>query len=133
MILLKQNTVNKVVATLREKATIVAPFYLFEVISQDTKESKIFTASDVSANLVRYNEFNIELTSTTEDLLNGVVKLPLKGFYDYVIYSQEVETNLDLANVTEIVEKGKIYVEDTATPQKEIYNGGQKTKTVYNG
>ena len=133
MILLKQNTVNKVVATLREKATIVAPFYLFEVISQDTKESKIFTASDVSANLVRYNEFNIELTSTTEDLLSGVVKLPLKGFYDYVIYSQESETNLDLANITEIVEKGKIYVEDTATPQKEIYNGGQRTKTVYNG
>ena len=133
MIVLNQGETTKAIFTLREKATIAAPFYLFEVISIDTKESKIFTASDVSTNIPRYNAFNIELVSDTEDLLNGVVKLPLKGFYDYVIYSQEVETNLDLANVTEIVEKGKIYVEDTATPQKEIYNGGQRTKTVYNG
>tara|TARA_R110002049_G_scaffold123257_1_gene278353 strand:- start:133 stop:534 length:402 start_codon:yes stop_codon:yes gene_type:complete len=131
MILLKQGETTKATFTLREKATIAAPFYLFEVISIDTKESKIFTVSDVSTNIPRYNAFNIELASDSEDLLNGIVKLPLKGFYDYVIYSQENETNLDLENVTEIVEKGKIYVDGDATKQKTIYNGDRKTRTVY--
>ena len=131
MIVLNQGETTKAIFTLREKATIAAPFYLFEVISIDTKESKIFTAIDVSTNIPRYNAFNIELTSDTEDLLNGVVKLPLKGFYDYIIYSQESETNLDLANVTEVVEKGKIYVDGNATKEKTIYNGDRKTRTVY--
>ena len=133
MILLNQNNVNSSIFTLSEKTTIVNPYYLFEFISQDTNISKIFTAADISTSKGRYNEFNIELTTGTEDLLNGVVNLPLKGFYDYKIYSQANETNLDLANVSELVEVGRIYIQDTATPIKEVYDAGQKTKTVYNG
>ena len=83
MILLQQDTVNSVVVTLTELTTISNPFYLFEFISGDTNESKIFVADDVSTSKSRYNEFNIELTSGIEDLLNGVIKLPLKGFYQY--------------------------------------------------
>ena len=106
---------------------------MFEFVSDDTNESKIFTSSDVSTNKGRYNEFNIELTSGSEDLLNGVVKLPLKGFYHYHIYSQVSETNLDLSNITELVEIGKVYVNGNVKPELEVYNQGNKTKTVYNG
>ena len=133
MILLQQNTVNSAIFTLSETTTIVNPYYLFEFISQDTNQSKIFTCADVSTSKVRYNEFNIELTTSAEDLLNGVVNLPIKGFYDYKVYSQVSETNLDLNNVAELVEVGRIYIEDTAMPVKEVYDAGQKTKTVYNG
>ena len=133
MILLQQNTVNSAIFTLSETTTIVNPYYLFELISQDTNQSKIFTCADVSTSKVRYNEFNIELTTSAEDLLNGVVNLPIKGFYDYKVYSQVSETNLDLNNVAELVEVGRIYIEDTAMPVKEVYDAGQKTKTVYNG
>lgn len=133
MILLQQNNVNSVIFTLSEKTTIVNPYYLFEFISQDTNISKIFTAADISTSKARYNEFNIELTTGAEDLLNGVVNLPLKGFYDYKIYSQASDTNLDINNVSELVEVGRIYIEDTAQPIKEVYDAGQKTKTVYNG
>lgn len=133
MIRLEQDTINKVVVTLKELTTISDPYYLFEFISDDTNVSKIFTTANVSTNVNRYDEFNIELTSSTEDLLNGVVKLPLKGFYQYNIYSQVSETNLDLANVTELVEVGKVYINDIVTPVKTTYSGGQKTRTVYNG
>ena len=133
MIKLEQNTVNDVVLTLREMTTISNPFYLFEFVSDDTNESKVFTASDVSTNKGRYNEFKIELSDGTEDLLNGVIKLPLKGFYQYHIYSQVSETNLDLANITELVEVGKVYVNGDIKPSLEVYTDGNKTKTVYNG
>ena len=133
MILLEQNTINKVVVTLREFTTISNPYYLFEFISDDTNEPLIFTTADISTNKTRYNEFNIELTTSTEDLLNGVVKMPLKGYYTYNIYSQVSATNLYLANITELVEVGKVYVNDTIKPVKTTYNGEDNTKTVYNG
>lgn len=133
MVLLEQNKVNEAILTLREKTTLVVPFYLFVFTSTDTKEEKIFTASETSTKLERFNSFNIELTSGVEDLLSGVVKLPFKGFYDYIIYSQESETNLDLANITEEVERGKVYVDDNVAKPKTVYNGETRTKTVYNG
>lgn len=133
MIRLEQDTINRVVVTLKELTTISDPYYLFEFISDDTNVSKIFTTANLSTNVSRYDEFNIELTSSTEDLLNGVIKLPLKGFYKYNIYSQVSATNLDLDNVTELVEVGKVYINDTVNPVKTTYNGGQKTRTVYNG
>ena len=133
MIFLEQNTINKTVLTLSELTTIENAFFLFEFVSDDTNESKIFTGVDISINLSRYNEFNIELTAGSEDLLNSIVKLPLKGFYKYNIYSQVTEGNLDINNVTELVEVGKVYVNDTVKPIKTAYDGGNNTKVVYNG
>jgi hypothetical protein len=133
MVQLEQNILNDVVVTLREMTTISNPYYLFEFISDDTNEAKIFTGVDISPNVNRYNEFTIELTSGAEDLLNSVITLPIKGFYTYSIYSQVDQTNLDIANITELVEMGKVYVNDTVKPVKKSYAGGNKTKVVYNG
>ena len=133
MILLQQNTVNDVVLTLRELTTISSPFYLFVFTSDDTNISKIFTGVDISTNVNTYNEFNIELTSGVEDLSNSVINLPYKGYYTYNIYSMVTEWNLDINNVTELVESGKVYVNDTIKPVKTTYTGGNNTKAVYNG
>ena len=133
MIQLQQNTVNEAIFTLREMTTISNPYYLFEFISQDTNESKIFTGLETSLNVNRYNKFNIELTDGAEDLLDSVIKLPIKGFYTYNVYSQVIATNLDLANITELVEMGKVYINDTVNPVKKSYTGGNNSKVVYNG
>ena len=72
MIKLTKNKINRVAVTLTENVTLPAPtYFLFEFISDDTNKSKIFTAPDVSSNICRYNEFEIELTTGPEDLLNG--------------------------------------------------------------
>ena len=131
MIRLQQNTVNNVILTLNELTTIDAPYYLFQFISDDTNDQKVFTGVDISTNKNRFNEFNIGLTTSSEDLLNSVVKLPLKGFYKYNVYSQVSSTNLDLNNITDLVETGKVYIDDTATPEKIIYSGGTDNKIVY--
>ena len=133
MILLDQDTINQSVFTLSELTTIENPYYLFEFISDDSNDSVIFTGVDVSTNKSRYNKFEIELTSSTEDLLNSVIKLPLKGFYKYNVYSQVSATNLDLANVTKLVETGKAYVLDVVSIITETYTGGNNDKIVYNG
>ena len=132
MIYLIQNTSNTVVLTLQEATTISSPYYVFEFISDDTDISKIFTGLDVSTNVVRYNEFVIELNAV-EDLNNSVIDLPLKGFYTYNIYSTAVLNDLDLNNVTELVEVGKVYVDGSEQLTKVTYSEGNNTKVVYNG
>jgi len=131
MIYLKQNNVNTVILTLTEKTTITSPFYLFEFVSNSTKQTVYFTGSDISTNKTRYNEFNIELTTGVSDLLNSVLNLDPNGFYSYSVYSQESPTNLDINNITELVETGKVYVVPEFEETKTVYLDGQKTKIVY--
>ena len=133
MIRLEPNTVNSVVVTLTELATLATPYYLFEFIKDDTNETKIFTASNVSASKSRYDEFNITTTTGTENLLNGVIDLKTKGYYTYNIYEQVSSTNLDLANITSLVEVGKVYMNDVKNPVRKEYEDQTNTKKVYNG
>ena len=132
MIKLIQNTSNTVVLTLREVTTLAVPYYVFNFVSDDTNISKVFTGVDISTNVNRYNEFVIELNSV-EDLDNSIIDLPLKGFYKYQIYSTAVLNDLDLNNVTELVESGKVYVDGLEQLTKVIYSDGNDTKVVYNG
>jgi hypothetical protein len=133
MIRLEPNTVNSVVVTLNELATLATPFYLFEFIKDDTNETKIFTATNVSTSRSRYDEFNITTTTGTEDLLNGVIDLKTKGYYTYNIYEQVSSTNLNLANITSLVEVGKVYMNDVKNPVRKEYEDQTNTKKVYNG
>lgn len=133
MILLNQDTTNTVILTLKEKTSLAVPYYLFEFICDNTKEITYFTSVDISTNKDRFNSFVLELTTLTPDLLNSVLNYPLNGFYSYNIYSQVSATNLDVNNITEIVESGKVLVQGDSSPVTTTYNGGQQTKTVYNG
>ena len=131
MIKLVENTSTNVVLTLREVTTLTTPYYVFEFINDDTNISKIFTGVDISTNVNRYNEFVIELNST-EDLNDSIVDLE-KGFYKYKIYSTAVLNDLDLDNITELVESGKVYVDGSNQLTKTTYTSGNDTKVVYNG
>lgn len=132
MIRLTQNTSSNVVLTLSEVTTLSNPYYVFEFISDDTNISKVFTGVDISSNISRYNEFVIEL-NTVEDLNNSIIDLKTKGFYRYKIYSTAILNDLDLNNVTELVESGKVYVKGLEQISKVTYSGGNDTKVVYNG
>jgi hypothetical protein len=114
MIRINKGQVNDVILTLTEKATITNPDYLFKFFHQLTGEIKIFAASDLSTSTIRYNEFDIEETST-EDLYIGKVELK-EGFHQYTIYemTQASPADLDPDNAIGIVEVGKVLVTGTA-------------------
>jgi hypothetical protein len=135
MIYLNEDTINIVALTLTEKSTIVEVpvYYLFEFISDDTNDTKLFTAQDTSTNKNRYNRFNIEVTNGAEDLLTGVINLPTKGYYKYNVYEQTDETNLLIANTTSLVENGKVYLDGAVKPVISDYTDESKQKYVYNG
>jgi len=123
MIKLIKNQTNRVIVTASENATLSAPVYfLFELISDDTKFAKVFTANDISNNICRYNEFLVEVTDGAEDLLNGVINLNINGYYKYNVYQMSDATNLDIASTSGIVETGKLYLKGDLKPVTTSYN-----------
>ena len=123
MIVLNKNSTSKIVLTLSENVTLTAPIYfLFEIISDDTKESVFFTAEDISSNVCRYNEFDITLTSGATDNTIGLINLELNGYYKYNVYQQDIEFNLDPTLTSGIIENGKLYVKGDIKPVKSTYN-----------
>tara|TARA_R110000737_G_C14267044_1_gene429669 strand:+ start:80 stop:490 length:411 start_codon:yes stop_codon:yes gene_type:complete len=128
MIKLIKDTANRVVVTASENVTLVAPVYfLFEFISDDTLESKFFTAEDISTNICRYNEFTVTTIGATgtEDLLDGVINIPLNGYSKYNVYQMDSPTNLDPALTGGIVENGKVYFEGTSKPITTAYDDNE--------
>jgi len=131
MIKLIKNQTNRVIVTASENATLSAPVYfLFELISDDTKFAKVFTANDISNNICRYNEFLVEVTDGAEDLLNGVINLNINGYYKYNVYQMLDATNLDIASTSGIVETGKLYLKGDLKPVTTSYNDNEDNNYI---
>jgi len=131
MIKLIKNQTNRVIVTASENVTLSAPVYfLFELISDDTKFAKVFTANDISNNICRYNEFLVEVTDGAEDLLNGVINLNINGYYKYNVYQMSDATNLDIASASGIVETGKLYLKGDLKPVTTSYNDNEDNNYI---
>lgn len=121
---------NFLIFTLSEKVTLTNPYYLFIFKHQVLMSSVNFIASDVSGFPTRYNKFLITETTGSVNLTSGVVSLPETGFYEYAIYEQTSSSNLNLANVTGLLEIGIVKVESTLPIYNE-YDNQSKTIITY--
>jgi hypothetical protein len=107
---LVKNSINmNVDLTLAEKTTIDPVFYLFEFQNDYTKVKSYAIFTDVSIPGVqreRTNLFNIEVVDTV--VAPNQVKLGNVGLYNYIVYEQSSDSNLDPALATGIVERGRL-------------------------
>lgn len=129
MILLKPNIVNKVALTLWERATIIAPYYLFTLTSKQSKQVVSFIGVDSTTHVYRYNLFLIEVKSNP-NLLNNEVNLTLGDEYDYVIREQSSSTNLNPSLAGGIVEVGILTYNNQYATRTE-YERGYTPRAVY--
>lgn len=121
---------NFLIFTLSEKVTLTNPYYLFSFKHQVLMSSVNFIASDVSGFPTRFNKFLITETTGSVNLTSGVVSLPETGFYEYAIYEQTSSSNLNIANVTGLLEIGMVKVESTLPIYNE-YDNQSKTIITY--
>ena len=121
---------NFLIFTLSEKVTLTNPYYLFSFKHQVLMSSVNFIASDVSGFPTRFNKFLITETTGSVNLTSGVVSLPETGFYEYAIYEQTSSSNLNVANVTGLLEIGMVKVE-TTLPIYNEYDNQSKTIITY--
>ena len=124
---------NNVCLTLTEKTTVAVPIYLFSFTHPQSGTNKTFISADISIYKDRYNEFLITEKQVNPNNLLGEVFLKFEGYWNYEVYAQTSNSNLIVANATELVEKGKVYVVPAVVtdnaPTTSIYD----TITTFNG
>lgn len=112
MIYLNKNSTNRLALTLNELSEIYksggTPYYLFQFENSQTKDLTYFNPISISANS-RANIFEI-IDGNTPNYSGGTVDL-ITGFYEYRIYEQSTQYNLQLSGTTSIVEYGKAFVQ----------------------
>lgn len=102
--------------------------YLFKLVHRMSKE-EFFFVGDVVVDNPRYTR--IDVATNTDDTNN--VLLTDTGYYDYAVYVQNSESNLDPANALAKVEIGTLFVTGTAISNAPsiiltediVYYGGQ--------
>jgi hypothetical protein len=90
---------SSVILRLTKVATILNPYYTFELINQQSKDVIIFTADNISPIPLIYDEFTLTSTTQSSGLTQGVLNLD-KGVYTYNIYETQFQYNLNLGSAS---------------------------------
>jgi len=99
MIHLSYGASNSVILRLTKVATILDPYYTFEIINQQSKEVVIFTSDNISPIPLIYDEFNLVSTTQSVGLTQGTID-SLPGVYTYNIYETQFQYNLNIASAS---------------------------------
>jgi len=131
MIHLNKGTATDFVVTLKEKQTLVNPYFLFYFINNTSKLKYYCIIADTSNFKNRFNKFTF--TEGTDVPLLGELILGESGYYNYFIYEQTSATNLDPSSATNLVEQGKMRLFDVSdNPDFTEFIPTRVTNIVYN-
>lgn len=135
MITLNQNTHNNVYLTLSESVTLTATsvYFLFRFVNESTNNELLFTGTDLSTNIVRYNLFDIVVTgSTYVNKLNSQILLEPQGKYKYEVYEMTSPTNLYISGTTGVpIEYGIVQLSGTSLEPQIFYTGQTNNYDFY--
>lgn len=116
---------EKVIVTLKEKATLSAPNYLFIFTSKVTNQEVKFVLlnnTDLSGYKDRFNEFSL--------VVNTYFSTALPGEYGYTIYEQTSSSNTDPSLATGILETGQMALNNSTDFEFTTYNATTNTYKV---
>jgi len=84
---------------LTKVATLLNPFYIFQIINEQSKVNTLFTADNISPETLIYDEFI--LTSSTQSVgpTQGIIN-NLPGVYQYNIYETLYQYDLNIASAS---------------------------------
>lgn len=133
MIYIKKNQINPVVLTLCESSRLSNPHYLFEFVQEwNPKSTPIyFSTNDESLAKIRYNLFNIteSFSGSTTGGTNVVLSL-MAGQYKYNIYESSASTLSLSATTKQIIETGRMVVDDLSNQFINQINPEINNKTI---
>jgi hypothetical protein len=90
---------SSAILRLTKVATLLDPFYIFQIINEQSKVNTLFTADNISPVTLIYDEFI--LTSSTQSIgpTQGIIN-NLPGVYQYNIYETLYEYDLNIASAS---------------------------------
>ena len=90
--------------TLYEKCdNQVNPYFTFEIKAKDSLSKYFFTANDYSYAPYYWNAFTFSISNGSAT--QGYINAPY-GEYNYKVYEQQTQYNLNIASASKIVEEG---------------------------
>lgn len=111
MLILSTTQSNKVVVTLREKSTLITPYYTWEIVNQNSFDTTIFSPDNFSVSPY-YDAFTISI-GTPSSLTSSVVLDLVPGEYHYTVYEMNTQYDLNIQNAVDEVEIGLFIVDGT--------------------
>lgn len=129
MLKFNKASANTIVVTLKEKTTLSPVYYLWQFESKQSGVKRYCIATDISQYKERYNEFVITETATPTPT-NGQINLAEGGEWNYTVYEQSSNSNLNPAGLN-IVETGLAKVMPAATTQ--YVHTPANTVAIYGG
>lgn len=131
MIHLPYNGTSSVILRLTKVATILNPYYTFEFINQQSKDTIIFTADNISPIPLIYDEFIITSSTSSIGLTSGVINVD-KGVYTYNIYETQYQYNLNLASAS-FLRSGECVIEGSNDFTYSVFTqSDSNTTSVFN-
>ncbi len=106
MVIISKGASNTLIVTVTEKVTINNPFFLIHFKDMITSQQTSFIITNTSTHTERYDEFTFVEGSNSAKTLNI-------GEYVYTIYAQTSNSNTNIANADEEVERGIAMVRHT--------------------
>lgn len=111
MIVLSPTQSNKVVVTLKEKSTLLSPFYTWEIENQNSFD-KIYICPDNFTLSPYYDAFTISV-GTPSTFTSSVTIDLVPGEYHYKVYETTNQYDLGLTSSVKEVEVGLLFVSGT--------------------
>ena len=80
-------------------ATLLNPFYIFQIINEQSKVNTLFTSDNISPEKLIYDEFIMTSTTQSVGLTQGIIN-NLPGVYQYNIYETLYQYDLNIASAS---------------------------------
>jgi hypothetical protein len=90
---------SSAILRLTKVATLLNPFYIFQIINEQSKVNTLFTADNISTETLIYDEFILISTTQSVGLTQGVIN-NLPGVYQYNIYETLYQYDLNIASAS---------------------------------
>jgi hypothetical protein len=84
---------------LTKVATLLNPFYIFQIINEQSRVNTLFTADNISPETLIYDEFILVSTTQSVGPTQGIIN-NLPGVYQYNIYETLYEYDLNIASAS---------------------------------
>lgn len=119
-----------VVLSLTVVATILNPFYTFEIINQQSMDKFVFTADNISDSTIVYDEFVWEsITGTISSATQGQIMVD-KGTYTYNVYETAYQYNLNIASAS-FLRSGELVIDGSNDFTYSVFTQSDNNTTSY--
>lgn len=121
---------SSAILRLTKVATILNPYYTFELIDQQTRQSIIFTADNISPIPLIYDEFVLTSTTQSPGLTQGILNVE-KGVYTYNVYETQFQYNLNLGSAS-FLRTGELIIDGSNDFTYSTFTQSINTVNVFN-